>query len=120
MGDVKSVILVLVIILLIGAAAFLTYMISNGGDPLVLFNTRATSQDEMSEDFLADSGDPANGIISDEPSPIPTYASTSPASTPSASVSPVNNDDSTATVTPISEVLVATPTPQAQLPTAGA
>lgn len=120
MRDMKSVVLVIVLILLISVVGFLTYMISNGQDPLVLFNSRATDNNEgVDSDLLANAGDGSNDSIPDELSPTPTtsFTSTSPTITPintttlqpSITLLPETGGGttSTPTPTPTEELLVA-------------
>jgi len=129
MRDVKSVILVVVIILLIAAAGGLTYMISNGQDPLVFFNTKATeSDDNIDPNLLADAGDATNDPIPDEPTPTPTirFTSTSPTPTISGSLNPTMTPTGLPSPTPKITSLpetggatTPTPTQAEKLPVAG-
>jgi len=130
MRDVKSIVLVIVIVVLIGSAGVLTYMISNGQDPLVLFNTRASSEDEFADpNLLANAGDASNDPIPDEASPTPTisFTSTSPTLAPSGSVNPTMTPRVTPSPIPVEEAelpetgggTTVTPTPIEALPVAG-
>lgn len=123
MRDIKSVVLVIVLILLISVVGFLAYMISNGQDPLVLFNSRAVDNNEgVDSDLLANAGDGSNDSIPDELSPTPTtsFTSTSPTITPintttlqpSITSLPETGGGTTSTPTP-------TPTPTEELLVAG-
>jgi len=130
MRDVKSIVLVIIIVVLIGSAGVLAYMISNGQDPLVLFNTRASSEDEFADpDLLANAGDVSNDPIPDENSPTPTisFMSTSPTLAPSGRVNPTMTPRVTPSSSPIEEAelpetgggTTMTPTPVVALPVAG-
>jgi len=104
MRDAKSIILVIVILVLIGSAGVLTYMISNGQDPLVLFNTRASSEDEFADpDLLAAAA---------SPTPTISFKSTSPTPSPSGGLNPTMTPQVTPSQTP-------TPTEEAKLPETG-
>jgi len=118
MRDAKSIILVIVILVLIGSAGVLTYMISNGQDPLVLFNTRASSEDEFADpDLSAESATPTIG-----------YTSTSPTLSPTGGLNPTMTPQVTPSKTPTPTMAelpetgggaTVTPTPVVALPVAG-
>lgn len=90
MGDAKSIMLIIVIVILIGSAGILTYMISNGQDPLILLNTRATEEDGFSDEAT--------------PTPTVSFTSTSPTVEPSESINPTM----TPTKTPMPEPSITT------------
>lgn len=117
------------IIILIGSAGVLTYMISNGQDPLVLLNTRA-SNDEGSPNTstLENPGDGTNDPIPNGETITPTisFSSTSPTPTPAEAVNPTMTPKLTAIATPTVAELpetgggeTVTPTPVEELPVAG-
>jgi len=131
MGNVRSIVLIIIILILIGTAGFLTYLIANGQDPLVLFNSNAAEDsfdlNQTEQDLLASAGD-----LSTTPTP-PEFTSTSPS--PSASTTPRTDSPNatlTATITTTIEPTIlpdtgggnvvyvtATPTPVSKLPVAG-
>lgn len=144
--DTKSAILIIIIVVLVGAAGYLTYLISNDENPLILLNSRASEDgiDDSSgrSDFLAQAGvtpTPTVSFTSTSPTPVggllfgsPTpslSASPSPSTTLSTSPTPTINNTVTNTPTPSSlpesgvggnvVYVTATPTPVKNLPVAG-
>lgn len=110
---IKTILLLGIIGILLGGAIFMTYIITTGSDPLVIFNSKASEDNDGN--LLAD-----NGLKS----PTPTFKSTSPAVkrptlTPtqkaiSLTVSPTLNASPT-----ITRITTPTPTPLTELPVAG-
>lgn len=142
MKTVKMVLLIFIIVILLAVAGYLTYVISNGSDPLVLLSSFAqtgTEDDPLDETLLADADtltpSPTVGFTSTSPSPdVSGTASVSP----SPSVSPgfdalsgttpspteTLTPTPTETLTPTPSVLpetggYSTPTPEVTLPVAG-
>lgn len=126
--DAKSAILIVVIAVLIGAAAYLTYLIQDGSNPLVILFSQASEEDGFVDDgeFLALAPRDAAG----GPTPTIAYSSTSPTPAgsgigdtfpPQATLAPTAAAGSAAQPTP-SPTPTKTPTPSptpAQLPITG-
>ncbi|MCR4285966.1 MAG: hypothetical protein NUW00_03685 [Candidatus Kaiserbacteria bacterium] len=130
--DGKTITLIIVIVVLVGAAGYLTYLISNNQNPLVLLNSRA-SEGETDPLLAQGAGTPTPTVSFTSTSPTPTPAvgaNTTPQPsgtvTPSTSLSPTIIKTST---TPSPSTLpstgggaiyvTATPSPVGSLPVAG-
>ncbi len=138
MKNPKQIVLMIVIVLLLGSLAYLTYLLSNGDSPLGMFNLRASNpQDEvdtfLQENNLAPTNQPAptndpSLLAYNSTSPTPTTGSVTPGvstspmpsgTAPSGSVTPslsptiaATKGGVTATLTPSPTVtLTLTPTP---------
>jgi len=115
MKDIKSIVLVSIILLLVVAAGYLIFVIQDGSSPLVLLNSQASE---------------GNGS---EPTPTITFQSTSPTPTRSIANPTSINNTITTTMSPSptptladlpetggGEIIVtATPSPIRKLPVAG-
>lgn len=127
--DTKSAILIIIIVVLVGAAGYLTFLLSDGTNPLILFTSQASDEDLLVDDPLLDDEDPLLAQTEEGPTPSPTisYMSTSPTPTPttgltvlSPSPSPLISEDPEPSELPeTGGLLTATPTPVTELPTAG-
>ncbi len=121
MKNPKQIVLIVVIVLLLGSLAYLTYLLSNGDSPLGMFNLRASNPQDEVDTFLQE-----NNLAPTQP-PAPTndpsllaYNSTSPTPTtragttgnitPSISISPLPSGTApSGTVTPtVSPTVAAT------------
>lgn len=116
--DIKTVFLLLIILLLVGVAGYMSYMIANDQDPLVLLNSRASSEEPSFGDELT----PTISFQSTSPTPKEGLVTLSPNSEDSQSeeANPDNasNDpipDSELSATP--EYQSTTETPQEATPT---
>ncbi|PIQ73528.1 hypothetical protein COV58_02050 [Candidatus Roizmanbacteria bacterium CG11_big_fil_rev_8_21_14_0_20_36_8] len=125
--DPKTIIPLFIIIILIGAAVYFTYLISNGDDPLVLISSRA-SNGGSDNDLTSDPVDDLAYLT-------PTVLYTNTTLTPKASITPNVSEALNPTTTPISTPtisitviitqiptelpIVASLTPITQLPVAG-
>ncbi len=100
--DTKSAILIVFVILLLAGAGYLTILIQDGSNPLGIFLSQASEEDEFIEDpdFLAQAG----------PTPTIAYNSTSPTVTPNMSITPLISTSPTSS-------LPQSPTPTLILPT---
>ncbi len=121
MKNPKQIVLIVVIVLLLGSLAYLTYLLSNGDSPLGMFNLRASNpQDEvdtfLQENNLAPTQQPAptndpSLLAYNSTSPTPTTrAGTTGSVTPSISTSPMPSGTApSGTVTPsVSPTVAAT------------
>jgi hypothetical protein len=109
MKNPKQIVLVVVIVLLLGSLAYLTYLLSNGDSPLGMFNLRASNPQDEVDTFLQEN----NLAPTQEPAPtndpsLLAYNSTSP--TPAVSTSPMPSGTApSGTVTPsLSPTIAAT------------
>ncbi|MDA1316879.1 MAG: hypothetical protein O3B87_02530 [bacterium] len=126
MKDLKSIILIIVILVLVGAAAYLTYIIQDGSNPLVLLNSQASAGD-ANDPLLAANLTPTPTITFQSTSPTPSLdAGVTVTITTTASPTPTSLLSSpTPTITKLPEtgggaiIVTATPTPIQQLPVAG-
>jgi hypothetical protein len=125
MKEPKKILLLVVIVILIASVAYLSYIMQDGSNPLLIFNTRASTN---ADDLLTDEGplptdDPGDAgsdpIVEESPTPTTeadslAYLSTSPTVSPTVAVNPSISPTETATPSP---TLVAEMTPTA-IPTA--
>ena len=112
MKDSKSTILIIVILILIGAAGYLVFIIQDGSSPLVLLNSQASEGEDP--------------LLAANPTPTITFQSTSPTPTTTIIPSPTGvKTTPTPTINELPEtgggaiVVTATPSPIQQLPVAG-
>ena len=103
MKDSKSTILIIVILILIGAAGYLVFIIQDGSNPLVLLNSQASEGEDP--------------LLAANPTPTITFKSTSP--TPTTTIIPSPTGVKTTPTPPIDKLPEATPSPIQQLPVAG-
>ncbi len=113
MKDSKSIILIIVILILVGAAGYLVFIIQDGSSPLVLLNSQASEGKK----------DP---LLAANPTPTITFQSTSPTPTTPVTPSPTSiKTTPTPTISKLPEtgggaiIVTATPSPIKQLPVAG-
>ncbi|MBP9691636.1 hypothetical protein KBD81_06175 [Candidatus Woesebacteria bacterium] len=109
--DGKTIFLIIIIVVLVGAAGYLTYLISNNENPLVLLNSRASEAE-------------ADPLLAQAATPTPTVSFTSTSPTPTKAVGANTTPGVTGTVTPtraagsLSPTSMTTPTPST-LPATG-
>jgi hypothetical protein len=133
MKEPKKIILLVVIIILTLSVAYLTYLMQDSSNPLLIFNTRAsTNADDLLTDDPGDAGsDPIDEAPSPSATPKPTtsiidelaYLSTSPTpvATGSANTTVTPTTEPTPTELPllVSDTASTIPTQVVQLPVAG-
>ena len=114
MKDSKSTILIIVILILIGAAGYLVFIIQDGSSPLVLLNSQASEGEDP--------------LLAANPTPTPTITFQSTSPTPTTTIIPSPTGVKTTPTPTINElpetgggaiVVTATPSPIQQLPVAG-
>jgi len=105
MKDSKSTILIIVILILIGAAGYLVFIIQDGSNPLVLLNSQASEGEDP--------------LLAANPTPTPTITFQSTSPTPTTTIIPSPTGVKTTPTPPIDKLPEATPSPIQQLPVAG-
>ncbi|HRN70556.1 MAG TPA: hypothetical protein PLS49_05210 [Candidatus Woesebacteria bacterium] len=138
MKEPKKILLVVIIVILAGSLAYLTYLLSNGDSPLGMFNLRASNPQDEVDAFLSE-----NNLAPTTPPTVPTedptllaYNSTSPTPTPevetetvsitpSVSINPSESPTATSTEIPTPTEFIEitgehiSPTVITELPVAG-
>jgi hypothetical protein len=130
MKDPKSIILIIVILILVGAAGYLVFLIQDGSSPLVLLNSQA-SEGVDEDPLLSANQTPTPTITFQSTSPTPTGGTSGAAGvtvTVTVAVSPsptIALSSPTPTIKELPEtgggaiIVTATPSPIQQLPVAG-